>query len=156
MSNLGRMYEHGKGVEQNDRKVCDLYIKAISLGNISMYNINYFINKKNISINDENKILNIHIKNDDLYRLQSKIIVSKLNSVNNIEKEIEYISTLIKICVTYDKIKIINNIYENEKIKIHKSSKILIRSKLLEIMRKEESMKIVPNDILHIITLFYI
>ena len=40
--------------------------------------------------------------------------------------------------------------------KIHKSSKILIQSKLLEIMRKEEFMKIVPNDILHLITLFYV
>ena len=85
------------------------------MGNISVHNINYFTNKKKISINDENRILDINIKNDDLYKLQSKIIDDKLNSVNNIEKDIEYISTLMKICVTYDKIKIRNDIYENEK-----------------------------------------
>ena len=124
------------------------------MGNISVYNINYFTNKKKISINDENRILDINIKNDDLYKLQSKIIDDKLNSVNNIEKDIEYISTLMKICVTYDKIKIINDIYENEKIK--KGDKIIIRYKLLEIMRKKESIQLVPNDILHLITLFYI
>ena len=122
-----------------------------------MYNttaINSMINDKNISIDNENKILNINVKYNDLYKLQSKIIDNRLNSANNIKKDIEYISTLMNICITYDKIKIKNNIYENKKIK--KPLKIIIHHKLLEIMQKEKSMQLIPNDILRLITLFYI
>ena len=152
MNNLGCMCYDGRGVEQNEKKAHELYIKAICLNNITA--MNNMINEKNISIDNENKILNINIKHNDLYKLQSKIIDNRLNSANNIEKDIEYISILMNICTTYDKIKIKNNIYENKKIK--KPLKIIIHHKLLEIMQKEESMQLIPNDILRLITLFYI
>ena len=57
MYHYGYMYKTGQGVEHDETKTHELFIKAINLNIPNVYAIKYMIKEKKISINNENKIL---------------------------------------------------------------------------------------------------